>query len=64
VTGKPQIESACRELENRLEGQSQIADLKAVDLDLSIVPGQLQRALNDAIRKGGTTPPTVGGRDL
>lgn len=51
-----QIASTCRELEHRLEGPPQIDHLKAVYLDLSMVLGQIQGALNDAQRHSGQAP--------
>lgn len=58
MTDRTGLKATCRELANRLEGHPQTADLKAVFLDISILVGEIQGALNEAIRTGGTKPQT------
>jgi protein involved in temperature-dependent protein secretion len=50
------LQTACRELAQRLEGQPSAAELKSVYMDLSHLQGQIQGALHDALRAGGMTP--------
>lgn len=59
MTDRSEIASACRELARRLEGPPQIDRLKAVYLDLSLLVGQIQGAVNDARRHSDQTPATL-----
>ena len=59
MTDRSELVSACRELERRLEGSPQTDRLKAVYLDLSMLLGRIQGALNDAQRHSGQTPETL-----
>jgi hypothetical protein len=59
LTDRSEIAFACRDLARRLEGPPQSDRLKAVYLDLSMLLGRIQGALNDALRRNGPTPETL-----